>query len=82
MAALNSAVTPRQLNTTTPPKNTNTHTTTHNASKRYSRHMYRSAQPMLSDAAIVNYHTIDNHTEHQKRGFLSTCLTALSCGCL
>ncbi|KAG0764980.1 hypothetical protein G6F33_002109 [Rhizopus arrhizus] len=82
VAALNSAVTPRQLNTTTPPKNTNTHTTTHNASKRYSRHMYRSAQPMLSDAAIVNYHTIDNHTEHQKRGFLSTCLTALSCGCL
>ncbi|KAG0776947.1 hypothetical protein G6F62_002701 [Rhizopus arrhizus] len=89
VAALNNAVTPRQHNTTTPPTTTNTtnnnNNNTNNTSKRYSRHTYRSAQPMLSDTAIINYNTMDNNqvqTEDQKRGFLSACLTALSCGCL
>ncbi|RCI02332.1 casein kinase I [Rhizopus stolonifer] len=84
VAALNKAVTPRQnIHTTASPTNTNTNN--NNTSKRYSRHMYRSAEPMLSDAAIANYHTMDSHppqTEDQKKGFLSTCLTALTCGCL
>ncbi|RCH88955.1 casein kinase I [Rhizopus stolonifer] len=86
VAALNNAVAPRQNNhTTTPPTTMNTTTNTNNTSKRYSRHTYRSAQPMLSDTAIVNYRTMDNHhlqTEDHKRGFLSHCLTALTCGCL
>ncbi|KAI9277873.1 kinase-like domain-containing protein [Sporodiniella umbellata] len=81
VAALNKAVNPRQnINTVTPNTNNN-----NSQNKRYSRQMYNSAQPMLSDAAIVNYHTMDNHppqTDDQKRGLLPTCLSAFTCGCL
>ncbi|OBZ82406.1 Casein kinase I 1 [Choanephora cucurbitarum] len=60
------------------------------SSKRYNNHgqpIYRSAQPMLSNAAIVNYRTIEQPQqqeeeglEHQKQGFFSKCLGSF-CSC-
>ncbi|KAI7893782.1 kinase-like domain-containing protein [Mucor mucedo] len=64
------------------------------SNKRYSnqQNMYRSAQPMLSDAAIVNYRTMDSShplllqqqqqdlNSSQKRGFLSKCFSTITCG--
>ncbi|KAI8073402.1 kinase-like domain-containing protein [Gilbertella persicaria] len=67
------------------------------SNKRYAngQQPYRSAQAMLSDAAMANYRTMDStHTllqqqqqqqgdllEDQKRGFLSRCLGSF-CSCL
>lgn len=56
--------------------------------------MYRSAQPMLSDAAIANYRTMDSShplllqqqqqqqdmNSSQKRGFVSRFFSTISCG--
>ncbi|KAF1807188.1 kinase-like domain-containing protein [Mucor lusitanicus] len=66
------------------------------SSKRYSNqhNMYRSTQPMLSDAGVVNYRTMDSShqlllqqqqqnelLDDQKRGFLSRCFGSF-CSCL
>ncbi|KAI9278062.1 kinase-like domain-containing protein [Sporodiniella umbellata] len=86
LAALNNVVAPRLNNHTNTTNNNTSNTNTNsnnNSSKRYGRHGYRPSQPMLSDTAVANYRTIDRQpTEDSKRGFLSTCLNAFSCGCL
>ncbi|KAI8882687.1 kinase-like protein [Backusella circina FSU 941] len=64
-------------------------------SKRYNQQTaYRSAQPMLSDAAIANYRTMDSShhllqqqqrdiESDQKQGFLAKCLSVCGlCPCL
>ncbi|KAG1083106.1 hypothetical protein G6F42_022332 [Rhizopus arrhizus] len=66
------------------------------SNKRYSnqQNMYRSTQPMLSDAGVVNYRTMDSThqlllqqqqqnelRDDQKRGFLSRCFGSF-CSCL
>ena len=66
------------------------------SNKRYSnnpQNMYRSAQPMLSDAGVANYRTMDSahplllqqqqqqlDLESQKRGILSRCFSTITCG--
>ncbi|KAI9253100.1 kinase-like domain-containing protein [Helicostylum pulchrum] len=104
VAAFNNAVAsdrPSRQNTTNSSKHQQQLQQQHHqrrlSNKRYTnqQNMYRSAQPMLSDAAIANYRTMDSShplllqqqqqqqqdiNSSQKRGFISRCFSTISCG--
>ncbi|GAA5813032.1 kinase-like domain-containing protein [Thamnidium elegans] len=101
VAAFNNAVAsdrPSRQNTTNSSKHQQQQQQQHHqrrlSNKRYTnqQNMYRSAQPMLSDAAIANYRTMDSShplllqqqqqdiNSSQKRGFISRCFSTISCG--